>query len=257
MSVLILGSMSRGDNDNLAPLEPSPTPPPLLANEVHVWTFGLRRPPDQVRELAKVLSPDEEARAARFAFERLRVEATVARGVLRQILGAYLGVGPAALAFEINPQGKPSLAGYSLHFNLSHSGGRAVCAVTRAGPVGVDLELIRSDFDCVGLARQSFSAAEQLTLARAPGAEQVRLFFRCWSFKEAYIKGRGGGLSIPLDAFDVPLGPDHAQQAVLARDSWSTDGAGWYLRELSLDPRFAAAVALRHAGFDVRLVGLP
>src|SRR5690349_3717610 len=43
----------------------------------------------------------------------------------------------------------------------------------------------------------------------AEPAERFALgFFKCWASKEAYIKGRGAGLSIPLSGFDVCPDPD-------------------------------------------------
>jgi len=73
--------------------------------------------------LAAVLSPDAQARAARFRFDQERERYSVGRGALRAILGAYADRNPASLAFEYGPFGKPALSGlYGLAFNLSHSG---------------------------------------------------------------------------------------------------------------------------------------
>ena len=72
----------------------------------------------------------------------------------------------------------------------------------------------------------------------------MRGFFRCWTLKEAYIKARGGGLSIPLESFDVPL--DRARDAprpIVSRDA-APEAQGWYARELAVDGAFAAAVAV-------------
>ncbi|HVW87107.1 MAG TPA: hypothetical protein VHB50_20615 [Bryobacteraceae bacterium] len=106
---------------------------------VDVWTISL----DVPRRV--ILSPEERDRAARFRFERDRIHWTHARSALRLILGKYLGITPAEIQFTLGQHGKPAVAG--IEFNLSHSSGWAMIAVSRHAPVGVDLEKIREDLD--------------------------------------------------------------------------------------------------------------
>ena len=73
--------------------------------------------------------------------------------------------------------GKPYFPQYPhIHFNLSHSRGAAVCALS-GEPVGVDVELLRPP---------------PRRLAGEMGAEE---FFRLWTAKEAAVKRRGLGVA--------------------------------------------------------------
>jgi len=99
------------------------------------------------------------------------------------------------------------------------------------------------------IARRFFSSDEQSQLAALPADEKVAAFFRCWTRKEAYIKARGLGLSLPLDSFDVSLAP--GEPAALLR------GAGNYsVRELPAPEGFAAAVVAEGTDWEVVLNGL-
>ena len=105
------------------------------------------------------------------------------------------------------------------------------------------------------MAEHSFSPNERARLAAESGSAAVRGFFRCWTQKEAYIKGRGGGLSIPLDSFDVPLDePADAPRPIVSRDA-AAAAQGWYVRELEVNPSFAAAVAVPAPTWRVRARG--
>jgi len=116
----------------------------LAKSEVHVWFVRLHEMSLQVGSLLEILSPDEVARAARFLFEGNRNEYFLARGLLRHIVGDYVGLAPQLLQFCYNLHSKPALGsewgGDQFAFNLSHSRGVAVYAVTRDRHVGVDLE---------------------------------------------------------------------------------------------------------------------
>lgn len=195
--------------------------------------------------LGDTLAPDENARAARFVFERDRRRFATARGLLRQILGDATGIAPARLAFRYGTRGKPSLADApgAPDFNVSHSGGLAAFALSRAGEVGVDIEQERPMPDLAAIAERFFSPRESAVLAGLAEAERVPAFFRCWTRKEAFIKLTGEGLSRALDAFDVAFGP--GEPARLLRVEGDPDAVERYrLEALEAPQGFAAALAV-------------
>ena len=167
---------------------------------MHVWRASLNLPASQIERLGQTLSTDEWSRANRFAFQKDRDHFVAARGILRAILGHYLDEAPNRLRFSYNPFGRPALAGEpeGLRFNVSHSHGRALIAVTGGRSVGVDVERIRPDVTYEQLARRFFSPREVAALLALPENLRRKAFFTCWTCKEAYVKARGEGLSIPL-----------------------------------------------------------
>jgi phosphopantetheinyl transferase len=96
----------------------------------------------------------------------------------------------------------PPYADSGVTFNLSHAGGVALLAFSRSRELGVDVEGVRRDLDVDSIARRYFSLHEQRDLATFNSEERYETFFRCWTRKEAYIKAKGEGLSLPLDQFD-------------------------------------------------------
>ena len=233
------------------PLPPAPLT--LGSEEVHVWRAPLDATASQIEKLLETLAPDEQRRAERYHFRRDREHFIVARGVLREILSRYLGLAPGQLGFCYNAYGKPALDSTigtdMLRFNLSHSHGLALYAITRAREVGVDLEQVRPDFACEQIARQFFSTREVAALRRLPAGMKVAGFFNCWTRKEAYIKARGEGLALPLDGFAVSLTPGEPA-ALLTSQEFEPEGR-WSLRALDPGPGYVAALAVE--GHDWRL----
>jgi len=182
-----------------------------IGNEIQVWRAWLDRDIEVVRQLESTLSPDEIARSNRFHFAKDKSHFIAGRGILRELLGKYLGKAPASLEFSYGEHGKPALAGANatsgISFNLSHSGGLAVYAFAKARNLGVDVERIKPDFVSEGIARRYFSTREVNDLIGLPPEERPHAFFDCWTRKEAYLKARGVGLQIPLDSFSVSLLP--------------------------------------------------
>ncbi|HZN10638.1 MAG TPA: 4'-phosphopantetheinyl transferase superfamily protein [Blastocatellia bacterium] len=226
---------------------PPDEPLQVTAQEVHVWRGALDQPPPVTEQLLATMTADERRRAGRYHFARDREHFIVARGMLRAILGRYLGRGPGDLQFIYAAYGKPALSTEPSHgglrFNLSHSHGLALLAVTRDREVGVDLEFIRPGVIEEEIAEHFFSAAEVRLLRALPPAEQAEAFFNCWTRKEAYIKARGEGLSLPLDQFEVSLAP--GQPAELRRTAGDKSEAGrWTMRELFPGSAFKAALAV-------------
>jgi 4'-phosphopantetheinyl transferase len=214
-----------------------------------LWHAWLDREPEAVEELYALLSSDERARASRFHFDRDRDRYVVGRGVLRTLLGDALGMPPELVAFEYGAQGKPRLAIPGPRFNVSHSGAVALYVLSWSAEVGIDVELYRPEFAREHIAERFFSPAEVATLRSLPDDVQPHAFLTCWTRKEAYIKARGEGLSLPLDRFDVSLHPD--SPAALLRTAWSEDEpAQWRLTDLSdAASGYLAAVAMRDDGF--------
>ena len=115
------------------------------------------------------------------------------------------------MEFRESQYGKPELVRTSreetLNFNLSHSHEAALVAVTLRRQIGVDIEYIKREFEWEEVAARFFAPGEVAGLRALPQEQQRRAFFTCWTRKEAYIKAKGGGLSIPLQEFEVSVSP--------------------------------------------------
>ena len=140
--------------------------------------------------------------------------------------------------------------GDAIRFNMSHSHGVALYAVTRDREVGIDVEFIRRDLEVEQIAERFFSPRETATLRALPTALREHAFFLCWTRKEAYIKARGEGLSLPLDQFDVSLIPG-GPAALLSAHPDSSEALRWSLQELPLASGYVAALALEGRGGPV------
>ena len=148
-------------------------------------------------KIAEVLSEDERRRAQRYAFLRDRVRFIAARSFLRRTLGRHRGVDPASLRFAYGLRGRPELEGApALQFNLSYSGDQALLAVSRDGPLGVDLEARRSMPDLEGLASQVMDPVELRAFHAHSEQDRSAAFFALWTRKEAALKAMGAGFSI-------------------------------------------------------------
>jgi 4'-phosphopantetheinyl transferase len=217
----------------------------LPEDEVHVWRTSLDLAVSGVARLRQVLSPDERERADRFHFETDRRRGVIGRGYLRLLLGQILNFPASKLQFEYDEFGKPSLTPKReppLKFNVSHSGDFVLIAIAIGRAVGVDVERIRTDLDPVDIAAHFFSANECKILASLVGSDQYEAFFACWTRKEAYLKAKGIGLSLPLDQFDVSFLPNEVPRLLATRPD-PTEAGRWKLQALDVAPDHAAAVA--------------
>lgn len=216
-----------------------PGPIELSEKEVHIWRVTLESEPKVIERLSSLLSADEKARAERFYFERDRSHFLVARGVLRELLGRYLGNHPSEIRIEHGPYGKPYIRKESypvlLRFNVSHSHGLALFAFAIDREVGVDVEKVRQDFGGEGVAESHFAPDEVDELRTVTPALRPEGFFLCWTRKEAYVKARGEGLQVPLKSFCVSLTP--GEPARLEAE----DSGRWSLISLRPAPGFVGA----------------
>jgi 4'-phosphopantetheinyl transferase len=221
-------------------------PPDLI----RVWRVHLDRPPASFDRLEQLLSPDEVDRARRFHFEPDRRRFTVARGALRTILGGYLQMNPMSIVFDYGAQGKPFLAAAasSIRFNVAHSGELALVAVSRERELGVDVEFVRALTGAEQIPERFFSPREAAVFRSLPRDLVEPAFFACWTRKEAYIKARGGGLSIPLDRFDVSLEPGKPAALLEVRDD-PIEASRWGMVELQPASGYAGALVVYGKGW--------
>lgn len=232
-----------------------PELPTLAGDEVQVWHVSLAHSAATVAILRHLLSPTERARADRFHFKIDCERFTVARAGLRTILGRYLQTNPAAIEFTYGEYGKPQLATVTdepsqLKFNLAHSYSWALYAFTLGREIGVDIERISPELASEEIAKRFFSAIEVELLGRVPSHIRSEAFFNCWTRKEAFLKAKGIGLSLPLNQFDVTLAP--LAPAVLLRTRWDEGEAMcWSLQTIDLEPDYVGAIAVE--GHDWRL----
>jgi 4'-phosphopantetheinyl transferase len=224
---------------------------------VHVWRIALAQPEGVRLHYRKFFSPDEIERADRFYFDKDRNHFTIARGTLREILGGYLKLPPDQLAFVYGAQGKPSLAAphnsSGIYFNLSHSGDIALLAVTRNRELGVDVEQIRPDFASQDIAARFFAPEECAKLNSLALHERADAFFNCWTRKEAYIKARGQGLSIPLDSFEVAFAPGE-EAALLQVKTGDDNFSRWHFHALHPGAGYKAAMLVEGKDYEIRLL---
>jgi 4'-phosphopantetheinyl transferase len=221
---------------------------------VDVYQVRLEADTARLESLFEILAPDERERAARFRFEVHRRQFIVCRGTLREILARYLELNPARIALVYNRHGKPGLRDSDVRFNVSHSGGWALQAVTRDCEVGIDIERMDARFARDQIPERFFSPRETAQLRALPTEQQTAAFFRCWTRKEAYIKARGLGLALPLDSFDVSLGPDDPP-ALLRGGDWSVQD--FPVQDLNATPGYAAAVVAEGPNFNAVACRLP
>jgi 4'-phosphopantetheinyl transferase len=183
-----------------------PAPDPAIA----LWLYPLECSSDESRELARSLSPLEIERADRFGTPALRARWIAGRAALRRLLGAALGVDPAAVALRRGTRGRPELATeHALDFNVSHTDDVALIGIAAGLPVGgrigVDIEREDRAVNADGLARKFMSARERAGMASLDEAARRRRFLQLWTCKEAMSKATGDALSAPFRDIDVDL----------------------------------------------------
>lgn len=110
------------------------------------------------------------------------------------------GVEPPSIARR--EDGKPWFPDHpEIHFNLSHSGGLALCALGEK-ELGVDIEFVRNR--TIGLPRYALSDSEYHWYA-ARGSRWED-FYTLWTLKESRVKCTGAGIfQKPVREISVPL----------------------------------------------------
>jgi 4'-phosphopantetheinyl transferase len=189
-----------------------------------------------------LLSDEERARWEGFKFDRLRREYLATRALVRTALSHCHPIALEGWRFRSNEYGKPAAdPGFGIHFNLSNSRGLVVCLIARGAEVGVDVEPFTRAGAIAEVAPRVFSELELSQLDGLEDRERLDRGVSLWTLKEAYIKARGMGLSLPLDKISFVFGG--AEEIRLELDASLSDEPGRW--------RFCL---LDHAGHRVALM---
>lgn len=214
----------------------------LSAGQVDIWCCAT----DDPRLLAKMdrylaMLPEDEREEYNQRQHAGQAEDYLAgRAFLRTVLAQYTGVKPEELVFGSNEFGKPFLPGSqeSVSFNAAHTHGLTLCAVASGCDIGVDVEFQTDSQGMLEAADDYLSAAEMSALRDVDEEGRLAVFFRSWTLKEAYLKARGQGLSVPLHDFSVMLDGMRVSRFDAA------DAERWELLLLAQDDDFTAALAV-------------
>jgi len=227
---------------------PHPAPGPL---DVHIWRHdhGTSIGPERFSALLALLSSDEHTRFAHLSDNRRRQQFVVGRALCRHVLSRYAPVGPEEWRFALGSRGKPVVAAPALSlplwFNLSHTDGVSVCAVTGAGPdIGIDIERIALGRDARDIAEQFFPEVEANALRLLPPAHFGETFVRIWALKESLVKAREASLADGIcgTAFDLAQ-PDDI--GVTFYEPLHERAQEWQFNLFQLDPARIVALAVR------------
>jgi len=227
---------------------------PIYPNQIHIWRVHLDISKMQRESLMVFLSADEVARARRFHFEIHQKRFIASRGILRQILSHYLRKNPKQIRFEYSYYGKPRLVLESgenaFSFNLSHSGGIALYAISLGRSIGIDIERVNNDVDIKQVSERFYSPGEISSLERTGDNKRNGIFFQYWTRKEAFLKAIGKGVSFPMEQVDVSLQKGMDWSRIVTR----TDNLGdhlWLGMDLIPGHNCAAAVVVEEGACDL------
>jgi 4'-phosphopantetheinyl transferase len=233
----------------------------LGPGEVHLWYVRHEsiQDPRLLAAYQALMTAAERERHDRFVFAKDRHQFLVTRALVRTTLSRYAQIAPADWRFVCNKYGKPRIepvktpghepdTWHGLSFNLSNTHGVIACAVTSGcDELGVDVEDTSRPGETLEIADRFFSPVEVKALRALPAARQRQRFFAYWTLKEAYIKARGMGLSIPLDQFSFHLDGDKGI-GVSFDPRLGDDPGQWQFELFRASECHLMALALRRGG---------
>lgn len=180
-----------------------------LARHPHLWLAGGDAADAPIESWLAILSPAERARYEAIRPTAIRHEFLLGRALLRSTLSRYAPVAPADWSFRDAARGRLEIDGPrdapTLRFNIAHAEGLVACLVSHRTACGVDVEHPRRRIDVARFAGRFYAPHEAAAVRHAAPAERDALFYSIWTLKEAYLKARGLGISVPLASLSFTL----------------------------------------------------
>ena len=230
--------------------------PPLHVSSLHVpmqcvcevWFADLGRHlgsiEDEERRSAR-LSPDEILRAERISDPDQRRLWRASHIALRDILERSCGPAIRRVPFVSKVGGRPELTpelnrelareigeAPEISFSLSHAADVALIGISRAGPIGVDIEALHTRAFSEARRQKIEAIALDIAGGRALPVDQDRRFLQAWTRVEALSKADGRGVLHTLGS------PGGTVQEATGKSVRSIE-----VRDLEVGAGFCASVA--------------
>ncbi len=200
---------------------------------IHVHYFEIDDNQEIPFSLQDSLSEDENLRADKFHHLIDKKRYLISRAFLRNITGNYLNLTPKEVRFNYNNEGKPLISpnmnSDNLQFNLSHSKNMVACAFCLKDDIGIDTEFIDENINYLEISENYFNSYENSQLKNCEESERIKLFFKIWTIKEAYLKALGYGLALSLQNIEINLGVKSTTFMVNYKENKKNERSGFYL----------------------------
>lgn len=180
------------------------------------------------------LSAERRARADRMRQTADKIRSVGASLVLEYALGR---LGITDPHYSYGKRGKPFLSNRDdVHFNLSHSGDRVMCAIS-AYPVGCDVE--RESIGEVSVKMEDLVLSKSERQLCSEAFDRKRTFFRLWTSKESFVKVLGEGMAINLSETEIAHFDGETGKSLVV--SSACGGKKYYVREYFFDDGYCYA----------------
>jgi 4'-phosphopantetheinyl transferase len=181
-----------------------------------------------IQSCEAMLNEGERIRWRGFRLERHRCEYLTTRALVRTALSQYFPIAPEEWRFQVNAFGKPGVEpATGLRFNLSNSPGLVVCLIAKGVEVGVDVEPHERSAEIAEVATQFLSPRELAQFEALQGGDRLDRALTLWTLKEAYIKARGMGLSLPLKGISFVFGSEEEIRLELDAERSNAPPVDW------------------------------
>ena len=196
-----------------------------------------------------LLSEEEQRQQQRFYFAKDQHRYLLTRVLTRTTLSKYSSIKPEDWKFTKNAYGRPEIENKDpfeppLSFNISHTSDMIMLGVAQQ-TIGLDVENVQIDRASLEIAHRYFSSREVNDLNSLPANQRHEHFFYYWTLKEAYIKARGRGMSLPLRQFSFYF-PEPRDIKITFDPRLNEKPEHWRFWLLKPTMNHVAAIGLKH-----------
>ncbi|MGG7177905.1 4'-phosphopantetheinyl transferase family protein [Clostridium paraputrificum] len=164
---------------------------------------------EKLNKICEYICCEKRTRVNKLFNKKDKIQTLIAEILIRGHLIENYNMKNEAIFFEKNSYGKPYVKTVeNFHYNISHSGEFVVVAISEY-EIGIDIEEIKG-IEYIDIAKNFFTNNELEYITSVNDGRGLERFYDIWTLKEAYIKFKGIGLSIPLNSFAISFYKDNS-----------------------------------------------